>query len=348
SIDKAGSGYQLRATDGALTLADSSTFNVATGAVSAAASTVSASPTAVPADGTTTSTITVTLLDAGGNPVAGKTVTLAHGAGNSTISAASGPSNAGGLVTFTVTDTTSENVTYTATDSTDATALSQTAQVALSSIDAGNSRVSASPSSVVADGSTTSTITVTVKICDVNGNVETGDNSTVVTFAKTAGGGTVTGLGTATASGGVASLAVTGQTVGAITITASKTGLTSDTSSFSVALGPADHLTFTSATTSVASSSTKTLTVELRDADGNLETGDNTTVVAFAKTAGAGSVTGLGSATASGGVASLTVTGQTVGVVAVTASKTGLTSDTSSFSVTVGPADHLTYTSNTS
>src|SRR5439155_464127 len=97
-----------------------------------------------------------------------------------------------------------------------------------------------------------------------------------------------------------------------------------------------------------ASGSGTTLTVELRDANENVETGDNSTVVGFAKTAGAGTVTGLGNATASAGVASLTVTGQTVGALTVTASKTGLTSDTSTFSITVGLADHLTYTSNTS
>src|SRR5207248_1752742 len=131
------------------------------------------------------------------------------------------------------------------------------------------------------------------------------------------------------------------------TVTASKAGLTSDTSTFSVTVGPADHLTYTSNTSSVASGSAKTLTAEIRDANGNLETGDNTTVVDFAKTAGAGSVTGLGSATAAGGVASLTVTGQTVGSLTVTASKTGLTGDSSTFSVTVGPADHVTFTSDT-
>src|SRR5207253_860679 len=141
----------------------------------------------------------------------------------------------------------------------------------------------------------------------------TGDSSTVVDFAKTAGAGSATGLGNATASSGVASLTLTGQTVGSLTITASKTGLTSDTSTFSVTVGPADHLTYTSDTSSVASGSTKTLTVEVRDANGNLETGDNTTVVGLAKTAGAGTATGLGSATASNGVASLTVTGQAAG-----------------------------------
>src|SRR5204863_3305955 len=99
-LDKAGTGYTLHATDGTLTATDTSSFNVATGAVSAAVSTVSASPTALPADGTTSSTITVTLTDAGGNPVSGKTVTLAQGAGHSSISAASGPSDSSGVVTF--------------------------------------------------------------------------------------------------------------------------------------------------------------------------------------------------------------------------------------------------------
>src|SRR5205823_3569545 len=147
---------------------------------------------------------------------------------------------------------------------------------------------------------------------------------------------------------GVAPLTVTGQAAGSLTITASKSGLTSDTSTFSVTLGPADHLTFTSETSSVASASTKTLTVEIRDANGNLETGDNTTVVGFAKTAGTGTVTGLGTATASSGVAYLTVTGHTDGALTITASKSGLTSDTSTSTVTLGPADHLTFTSNTS
>src|SRR5205814_2340409 len=202
-----------------------------------------------------------------------------------------------------------------------------------------------SGTSSVASGSAK---TLTAEIRDANGNLETGDNSTVVAFAKPAGPGSVRGLCTATARAGVATLSVTGQTVGSLTVTASKTGLSGDTSTFSVTVGPADHLTFTSSSTSVASSSTKTLTVEVRDANGNLETGDNTTVVGLAKTDGAGAAGGLGNATASGGVASVTVTGQTVGAVTVTASKTGLTSDTSSFSVTVGPADHLTYTSNTS
>src|SRR5207247_673713 len=138
-----------------------------------------------------------------------------------------------------------------------------------------------------------------------------------------------------TESGGVASLAATGHTAGAVTVTASKGSLTSDTSTFSVTPGAADHLTFTSNAGSVASGGAKTLTAEIRDTAGNLETADNTTVVTFAKTAGAGTVTGLGTAGAAGaagGIATLTSTGQTAGAVTVTASKSGLTSDGSTFS----------------
>src|SRR5205085_1564731 len=155
-------------------------------------------------------------------------------------------------------------------------------------------------------------------------------------------------LGNSTASGGVASVTVTGQTVGSVTVTASKSGLTSDTSTFSVTVGPADHLTFTSNASSVASGSDKTLTAEIRHANGNLETGDSSTVVSIAKPSAAVFRSALGNSTASGGVASLTVTAQTAGSLTITASKTGLTSDTSTFSVTVGPADHLAFTSNTS
>lgn len=98
--------------------------------VSAANSTVVASPTSIPADNSTTSTITVTLKDGGGNGVAGKTVTLAKSGGNSVISAASGVSNAAGVVTFTVKNATVEGpITYTATDTTDSVVVTQTTQV---------------------------------------------------------------------------------------------------------------------------------------------------------------------------------------------------------------------------
>ena len=109
-------------------------LKVATGPVfvSAANSSVVASPTSVVADGSTTSTITVTLRDSSSNPASGKTVTLAAGGGSSIISTSSGPSDDDGVVTFTVTNTEAESVTYTAT--VDSVTISQTATVNFTSM----------------------------------------------------------------------------------------------------------------------------------------------------------------------------------------------------------------------
>ena len=79
----------------------------------------------VPADGASAATLTVTLRDSLNAPVVGHTVTLAQ-TGSSTLSAASGPSDSTGQVTFTVTNTTVESVTYTATDVTDGVTITQT------------------------------------------------------------------------------------------------------------------------------------------------------------------------------------------------------------------------------
>src|SRR5205085_671523 len=130
-------------------------------------SAVSANPTTVIANGTDSSTVTVTLRDVGGNPVSGKTVALTQalsggGTSHSTITPASGSSDAGGVVTFTVKNTLTETITYTATDTTDSLTIG-TAQVVFAAVDPSGSTVSSSPASVTANGTSTSTITVTLK-----------------------------------------------------------------------------------------------------------------------------------------------------------------------------------------
>ncbi len=57
------------------------------------------------------------------------------------------------------------------------------------------------------------------------------------------------------------------------------------------------------------------MTATIQDAAGNTVTSDNTTVVAFAKASGAGTVTGTGNDAAIDGVATKTVTGGLVGSV---------------------------------
>lgn len=116
-------------------LTQSSLPNVTFGATaSATSSTVQANASTVAADGTSTSTVTVRLDDGSGNPVAGKAVTLAPSGGSSTISTVNGTSDAGGVATFTVSDSVAETVAYTARDASDAVTLAQTATVAFTAL----------------------------------------------------------------------------------------------------------------------------------------------------------------------------------------------------------------------
>ena len=104
---------------------------VTVGPVNAGTSSAVTSLGAVPADNTITATITVTLKDAIGLPVTNKVVTLVSSRGaTDTISAASGPSSASGVVTFTVKSKTLGAAVFSATDVTDSNlAITQTANV---------------------------------------------------------------------------------------------------------------------------------------------------------------------------------------------------------------------------
>ncbi|MGZ7080574.1 MAG: S8 family serine peptidase, partial [Thermoanaerobaculia bacterium] len=116
----------------------------------------------VAADGVTPGGVLVLLVDAEGNSVSGKTVTLATNPGShAVITPASGVSNvSNGAVVFTVTDLTPEPLTFTATDVTDGIVLQATAGVAFVTPPAASAGISAFPTTVTADGISTTTITV--------------------------------------------------------------------------------------------------------------------------------------------------------------------------------------------
>jgi hypothetical protein len=186
-------------------------------------STVSASPTSVAADGVTTSTITVTVKDSGGNPLAGKTVTLASSRGaTDTISAASGASDSNGHVTFTVKSSTAGSPVFTATDTTDSVTVTQTATVNFTVpavADAAHSTVSASPTGLLANGTATSTITVTLK--DSSGNPVAGKT---VTLASSRGAtDTISAASGISDSSGHVTFTVKSSTAGAPVFTATDT-----------------------------------------------------------------------------------------------------------------------------
>ena len=155
------------------------------------------------------------------------------------------------------------------------------------------------------------TLTATLK--DASGNTLTSDNSTVVTFAKTGGAGTVTGLGNATASSGVATKSVTNQLAGQINLDAQVAGLTTGTASYTIVVGPVSAATSTvnAAPSSVTNNGTDstTITVTVRDAGGNPLSGMTVTL----DDAGADSVISPASTTSNAsGIATFGATSTTV------------------------------------
>ena len=314
-----------------ITVTQTATVTFTAGAVTAAQSTVSASPSSVTADGTTTSTITVTLKDVNSNPVSGKTVTLAHtsGAGTPAITTTQGTTDASGVATFTVKSTTAAVDVFTATDTIDSDLqITQTATVTFTAgaVTAAQSTVSASPSSVTADGTTTSTITVTLK--DVNSNVVSGKT---VTLAHTSGAGTpaVSAASGASDGSGVVTFTVNSTTAAADVFTAT------DTTDSNLQITPTATVTFTAGAVTAAQSTvaasptsvladgttTSTITVTLKDVNSNPVSGKTVTL---AHTSGAGTPTISAASGASGGsgVVTFTVKSTTTAVDVFTATDT--------------------------
>jgi photosystem II stability/assembly factor-like uncharacterized protein len=99
--------------------APSPPVTVNAGPVSLPNSSVLSSPDVAPADGSTPSTVVVSLRDSYGNGVPDKTVDLTEGPTSAVITPADVVTDASGQAVFSVTDTTSEVVQLTATDTTD-------------------------------------------------------------------------------------------------------------------------------------------------------------------------------------------------------------------------------------
>ena len=275
--------------------------------ISATNSAVSASPTSVADDGVSTSTITVTVKDTAGTLAANKTVTLSQGGGSSTITTVNGTTNANGQATFTVKDTKAESVTYTATVDALVT-ISQTAQVTFTTgpVSAGASKVVASPTSVLADGTSSSTITVTLN--DPTNNPVSGKT---VTLTAASGSSTITTVSGTTNASGQATFSVKDLVAESVTYTAKDstdnvTATQQATVTFTAGAANAGTSTVVANPTSVTANgtSTSTITVTLKDVNSNPVSGK-----AVSLTAGSGSstVTVVSGTTNASGQASFTV-----------------------------------------
>ncbi len=285
-------------------------------------------------------TLTVEVRDANNNKVTtdnGRTITFAKQSGTGTVTGLGTATTSSGGASKSVTGQTAGSITI------EATATGLTTGTTTFTIVAGSADHLTFTSSTT-DLTSGSARTLTVEVRDANNNKVTTDSGRSISLSRQGGStGTVDDLASSvTTSGGTASDSVTAHTAGSITIKATSQGLTSATTTFTIVPGPADHLSFIgNSSNALTSGDSRTLTVDVRDANENLVT-DNGRTVSFAKQSGAGTVSGLpGTDTTSGGNASKSVTGLAAGSITIEATASGLTTGTVTFTINAGAFSKL-------
>ncbi|MEE4638343.1 MAG: invasin domain 3-containing protein [Wenzhouxiangella sp.] len=299
----------------------------------------------VVADGVDSATLTVTVRDSQSQLVEGQEVHLAITAGDpgdGGLSASTMMSGSNGTVQASLTSTNADTVSVSAyLGSSDQGPLVSTVNVTF----VPGAAAALSVSSGTASLESGSDQTLSVEVVDANGNLVSDDTGRTISFEQSSGSGSVTGLADVTSASGQASLIVTGNAAGPVTLTASATGLDDGATEFTVVPGPVAELAFIGTVAELPSSTSADLTVELRDGQGNPILADPGLEVTFSQVTGSGAVTGLGTATSSGGTASIGVTGTTAGPVEIQASANAVIADTTSFNVVPGVAIKLVFIS---
>lgn len=310
-------------TDG-LPITNTAVVTFAQPSASASSSVVTESASTGPADGVTSVAIAVTVKDQFGHPLAGKMVTVSGSPAATTrvapqtesTSVPAGTTDATGSAVFFAYDTTAETVIYTASDSTDNVTLTQTVSVTYSATapQADDSTVTAVPNSVPADGSTSSTVTVTLD--DHNSNPVPGK---AITLAANGGSSKITPIAPTTDSKGQATFGVTDSTAEVVMYTATDTtdGLVLVGEAVTVTFGTPPQVRPTVADSAVVAvpiqvradgTTAATLTVVLADANGDALSGKT---VAINPQGGGSTVTTVAGVTSADGEATFTVTDKT-------------------------------------
>src|SRR6185437_4543848 len=345
STNKAGTGYTLTAQRGPLTGATSTTFNVVSGTVSASQTTVTA--TSPITAGGTGSTITVTAKDGLGNPVGGVSVVLAV-TGSNNVFTSPLTTYGSGVATTTLTSTTAEPKTVSATVNGVLANQQPTVVVNPGPVSAAQSTVIATSPITASTGSSASTITVTAK--DANGNLIVW--ATVVLGASGTGNTLTQPAGGVSGTGGVATGSLSSTVAESKTVSATVNGtLVTQQPTVVVNPGAAANLNFVVQPTSQVSNTSiaPAIQVEIRDGLNNRVTSaTNQISLAIGANPSSGTLSGTvtnvspvsGVATFSN--ASIDKAGN--GYI-LSATATGLTGATSSaFNITAGTATHLAFT----
>jgi len=315
--------YTASANGVSLTSTPTVTFQA--GAVNASTSAITASKANVIANNTDNATITVTLRDINNNPVGSQAVTIAQGSGSSTITATQGTTNASGVATFTVKSTKAETVTYSASAGGTTTASTASVTFQPGAVSAAQSTVSVSKNSVFADGSDSSTVTVTLN--DINGNTVSGKS---VTLSQGSGSSTINpSTAVTTNASGQAIFTVTSVKAETVTYTATDAtdSLTvTQTGAVTFVPGAVDA----AASTVVASKAnviannvdSATITVTLRDAGNNAISNRSVTL---SQGIGSSTITTTPGTTDANGVATFTVKSTKAEGITYTATAGGVT-----------------------
>ena len=352
-LNKAGAGYTLAASSGALLPDTSAAFTVSPSTFSATHSSVLASPATITAsNGASATTITVTARDSFDNTLVGAAVTLAAtGTNNAFTAGGAGTTNGSGVFTSDFSSTRAEVKTISAAVS--ATAVTQTAAVAVLPAAADHLAFSVQPSNVVSGAAIAPAVQVTA-LDPFNNRDSTFTGTITITLGNNPGAGTLTGTTSAAAVKGLAVFAnLRVDKAGAgYTLVASDGGPLVDTTSaaFNVLPAAATQLAFTVQPTSATAGAALTPTVQVtaRDGAGNHDTTfTDTIVVALGTNPGGATLSGTLRVKAVAGVASFSnLSLDKVGTgYALTAVAGALTQATSAaFNITPAAASALVFT----
>lgn len=253
---------------------------------SGSVSTINA-PSPVVADGGAFSSITVTVLDTFANPLSGVAVDLsaASVSGGASVTDPAGPTGANGVASGAVRNTTAETVTMTATANAQALAGNALVVFQAGAVSANTSTVDASPASVVANGATTSTITVTAR--DAQGNPVSGV-TVALSIVPPGAGAVLTQPGTLTDVNGRAQGTLHSSTTGTRTVSATVNATpVVDNAVVNFTPGPPASFVWTKPSAGIAGQFIDPISLEVLDALSNRVIGHADTVFISTTSVGA-------------------------------------------------------------
>ena len=357
SIDKAGAGYTLSVSSGALTGATSTPFGISAGAATALTFTVQ--PSNATAGAAIAPAILVSARDALGNAVTSftgtVTIAIATNPAGGVLSGSATVPAVSGVASFSTLSIDKAAIGYTVSASAVGLAGATSAPFNIAPAAATSLSFTVQPTTATTNANISPAVKVTVH--DALGNVATGFNGNItVAIGANPGGGTLSGTRTLAAVNGVASYQALGiNNIGTgYTLTAAAAGLTGATSAaFNIIASVGTQLFFSVQPPDPATAGatlSPSLVVVARDASGQTAS-SFTGNVTLAITAGAG-VPGAvlsGPTTVAAVVGVATFAGLSIDKAAIgyklTATASGLSAATSAFfTINPGSATQLSYT----